>query len=529
MVFLYDGVYLPSSSVDKKAIRDRFSRQLFEDKSCEKCDSYMDRFSYLCSQCPAYLGNFVLYKEVLIKGVPHISIPRGAIAELGNFIDDDIEDKRKTPRLPRGLRINSDLWPHQKLAVRELLGTNCVWSKDKGTYVTKKLPDCNGIVKAPPRTGKTLIVLALTISFGLRTVILAHQGDLLNQFIEDIELHTNFKDIAEFNGKPVYGRCKSVEDFERHPIALATYQQLITEGGQKKLKKIRKLFGSVFIDESHRSAASSYSKVIATFPARNRIGVTGTVERKDGLDFITSDIVGKVLTSVYLETLTPIVYVHKTGVKPDRQYTMWTYAMQFLARHEKRTELIVKYVMRDLRNGRHILIPVTFVHQTETLAAKINEAYGENVAVAFHGKSNRKDIIEGARTGRYRVVVGIRSIVSTGINVPRWDCLHNVAPVSNKPIYTQELARCQSLFPGKPTPIIRHFVDDMGQSIGCFATCYFKNYIPQKFTIPQKTREKAGEILKNSKRRSINEDQYLVVKADLDTPILGGKRRTLFN
>ena len=525
-IILYDGIYIPAEVVDIEAVKKRFSRQLFDDRSCESCESFQDRFSYLCAQCPAYKGKFTLHKTVKIGGEEHVSIPRGAMAELQKFSTLGIVDKRKKPLLPEGLAITSPLWPHQRQAIRDVVG-NCSWSDEKGTYVSSILPDCNGIVKAPPRTGKTLIVLALAVSLGLKTLILAHQDDLLKQFIEDIEKHTNFKDVESFNGSPIYGVCKKIEDFDRFPIALSTYQQFITEKGQQRLNQIRKSFGSVFVDESHRSAANSYSKVVATIPARNRIGVTGTVERKDGMEFITADVVGTVLTSVHADSMRPTVFIHKTMIKPDRPYTMWVYAMQFLAKNTKRMNLLIKYVLRDLKLGRHIVIPVTFVHQTTTLSDRINEAYGEKVAMPFNSKSDRKDVIAGARTGKYRVVVGIRSIISTGINVPKWDCLYVIAAISNPPNFEQEVRRICTPAPGKKTPIIRHFVDDMGQSTGCFINCYWKTYMVLKFDIPEKTKQKAFAIMKASGRRmSRAEESHVNSSGSLDAPI---KRNRLFS
>ena len=531
MIFIYDGVYIPYDDVNLDLISDRFSRRIFDDKSCERCEFVEDRFSYMCNQCQAYKGNFILWREEKVKGKDYAVLPRGAMKELGGVYTGNhkIVDKRISHSIDKDLKITSDLFPHQKKAIRTAIGHDkCGWSDDYGTYVGSNI-ECNGIISAPPRTGKTLMVLALAISLGCRTLILAHQGDLLKQFVEDIEKHTNFDDVGKFKGEHVYGICRKLSDFSRYQIALSTYQQFITDAGQKKLKAIRKLFGSIFVDESHRSAASSYSKVVSMLPARNRVGVTGTVERKDGLEFITSDIVGPVLASVYAETLTPTVYLHKTKAAPVHTYRTWVPAVKWLSKDEKRNRLIAKYVVRDLNSDRSILIPVTFVEHTTTLCDMINDAYGSEIAVAFHGKANRKQIIDDARTGIKRVVIGIRSIISTGINVPRWDCLYVIAPISNTPTFTQEVRRICTPMAGKNKPIIRMFIDDMGLSVGCAKTCYYKTFFPLRFDLPQKTRDRAKQVF-NSKGRRQTHDEYQMFgsdsKADLNTNIKG---RSLFD
>ena len=532
--FLFDALYIPESyfTVEhRRALAKRFARRIYEDKNCEACEYFQDRFSFMCSECPAYVGRFKLYKTQRIKGTKYIGLPRGVQNEalkmfgLREGRNLRIIDRRPRPKLPKGLAITSTLFPHQVEAITMLLKHH-KFDEDKGTYVpTVKGASYNGILKAPPRTGKTLIVLALAVAFGYRTIIIAHQGDLLNQFIEDIEEHTNFKDVASFSGEQVYGIAKKVEDFGRFPITLVTYQQFISDAGQKKLMKIRKLYGTLAVDEGHRSAAKCYSSSLSKFPAVHRIAVSGTPDRKDGLDFITKDLIGPVRSWVEAESLTPTVHIHETKAKPKYEYKTWIHGIKWLADNEERAQLIIRYIMRDLKNGHSVVVPVFFVLQSTYFADQINKKWrrlgnDEDIAVAFHGKSNREDILEGARSGRYRVVIGIRSIISTGINVPRWSAMYTISPISNAPNYEQETRRVCTKMEGKKTPIIRMFVDDMGLAVGCFRTCYYRTYFPLKFNIPQKAKDKADRILKNVKKDRGLDDRP--TRSDHDKPIRKG-------
>jgi hypothetical protein len=176
--------------------------------------------------------------------------------------------------------------------------------------------------------------------------------------------------------------------------------------------------------------------------------------------------------------------VHETpDVVPVRQFSggpgAWVSAMQFLARHDFRNQMIVDNVLIDLKAGRSIVIPVYYKEHCLILTEMINKQWGSTIAVQFIGggttkaqKGLREQHIADARSGKIRVVCGIRSLLQVGLNVPRWDTHYYAMPMSNAPNWEQESSRI--LTPpdegmDKKDPIIRMFVDpELGQSIGCF-------------------------------------------------------------
>lgn len=521
---LYDAVYVPRDSVNVQRVAERFSRKIYEDKACERCPHAQDRHCYMCDECPAYKGNYILFKSVRIKGVRYITFPRGAVKALMDLAPKDLslEDRRVTgERLPRDMQVTGTLWKHQISVITQVLGGAPDPETNKVRGVTGSV---NGIIKAPPRTGKTLIVLTIAVSLGCKTLILAHQEELLKQFIDDIKLHTNFDDVAFSEKRPMYGICKTVADFERYPIALSTYQQFISSNGASKLQQIKKLFGLICVDESHRTGADCYARVVAAFPAKHRLGVTATPDRKDLKHFVTEDVIGNVIASVSADTMTPTVAVHKTGFAPKYKYKTWSPAIRWLADHKERQQLIVDYAIRDLENGHSLVIPVTFVHQSKSIADAINEEWAIDhpdevpIAVAFHGKANREDILKGARLGKYRAVVGIRSIISVGVNVPRWSCLYVIAPISNPPNFEQETRRICTVMEGKRKPLIRMFVDEMDLTKGCFRTCWWQTFVKLKFDVSESTREKAKKILGGGRSRGTT-DEFSVHRANLNAPV----------
>jgi hypothetical protein len=187
--------------------------------------------------------------------------------------------------------------------------------------------------------------------------------------------------------------------------------------------------------------------------------------------------------------------------------------MRYLANHKERNALIVKHAVHDIKAGRSIVIPVTLVKHARDLAEAINKKMGKEVAVAFVSqgltKERRREILIGARSYKIKCIVGIRTLVQTGVNVPRWDTLYEVMPISNVPKFTQETARIRTDEPGKQFPLIKHFIEQFGPSTGCFRTCWFQTYVKEGFKINDKTKERAKMYL-NRQKASVNTNFSLV-------------------
>lgn len=269
----------------------------------------------------------------------------------------------------------------------------------------------NGLV-----SHNTLTALSIAIELKGKFLILANQEDLLKQFIIELNKSTNV-----MKTKSTYKICSTVKDFQEHDICLATYQTFLSKKGQVKLEAIKDMFTTVIVDECHRVAAKRFSSVVSRFSAKNRFGLTATDKRKDGMDFITRQILGEVRANAQIDTLVPKVYVIETNIKPVYQYRSWNGAMQFLARSSKRKKLILDYLKRDLENGHKIVVPVAYKRQAFELVKAV-QSLGYT-AEAFVAGVKRDELLDRARLGKIDVIVGIRSIVSTGINVPVWSCL----------------------------------------------------------------------------------------------------------
>ena len=241
----------------------------------------------------------------------------------------------------------------------------------------------------------------------------------------------------------------------------------------------------VLAHNCHKANSNTFAAVVSKWPSKIKIGVTATDQRKDKREFLVKELIGPVVARVEIPQLVAKIIIHSLDyVKPRSAYrgpAGFTYACQFLAKHEKRNNFILEYVKKDVENGHCIVIPVIFRDHVDFLVSSINEMMGKKVARAFVGGSGKKnkemreDVLEEARSRKIRVVVGIRSLLQLGLNIPAWSALYYVMPMSNEPKWKQESSRI--LTPDdsgeKRQPIIRMFVDpNVGLSLGCWANTY---------------------------------------------------------
>ena len=464
---LSDFLYVPYHEVDLRALKKHMSVRHYDEKACRRCEHKPDRHSDTCEDCPAYAGLFKFWRKQEIGGKPFIgmAIGRDDLIEkiVGPLDRFKMYDKRSDVPFRTGLKFHGKLRDYQKEAVKVLLENE------------------HGLLKSAPRTGKTVMGAAIACKVRQRTLIITHQDDLLKQFkhtFYDEELGmTNAQAILDKTGKEPVIIASNPDDFKNRDadVVLSTYQKFISPRGKKLLKRIRKYFGLVIIDEIHKGNAHAYSIVLSRLKPQRTYGLTATPNRKDGKEFCVDRLVGPVLHSTTAKAMTPTVHVHVSAMKAQVKAQQWVAHIRALCRNTPRNMDIVKHIIKDLKKGHSIVVPVTFRWYADALVEEVNNAWmdetnsTEIIAEPFyrmpHGK--KEEVLERARSGKTRVIAAYRPML-LGVNVPRWSMLYEVIPINNPPNFEQETQRVCTPFEGKQ-PAIRFFVDLPSKpSIRCF-------------------------------------------------------------
>jgi len=293
------------------------------------------------------------------------------------------------------------------------------------------------IVNAWVSWGKTFTALAIAAKLSQKTLVIVHTVSLRNQWEKEIK--------KEFGISPsVIGSGR----FEvEGPIVVANVQTLY-----RKIPEVSKLFGTVILDEMHHVSSKTFSTIIDASHARYKIGLTGTLKRKDNKQVLFRDYYGSIVYKPPKENyMVPKVHLIKSGIRfMDGQSTPWARKINQLTQNEEYLHLVSLMASAYAAKGHKVLV----VSDRVAFLNNCAELCGDN-AIAITGKTpNREDIIESVRRGEKDIVFGTQSIFSEGITVDTLSCLILGTPVNNESLLTQLIGRVIREKEGKKQPVV---------------------------------------------------------------------------
>lgn len=507
-IIVSDKLYVPSIDLSEKRVQKEYFKSFFSDFGCKSCDFRPKRPVPECKGCENFNGSYKLANKRVIGNIEYIGLPLGDREQIEEKMRIDYDDYKfvdKRCRTPFDYKVKIHL------------GEDRDWFDYQVKTVEKMKKAKYGLFVLPPRSGKSLTALKIAIELGYKVLLIADQYDFLNQFLGDIRESTNLPALEKKSGKKLFGFIKTKADLKDIQIGIVTYQTFLSEKGRKFLAACNKTFGTIICDEVQATGAPEFADVMNSMKMRYRFGCTGTETRKDGKHIITAMVIGEVKSKIKRAQMTAKLLAIDTKVKSKGVFkgkAGFVFLGKMLAKHKKRNDLILDWVMQDLEAGHSIVIPLHFKDHIEEMVKRINDRVGYEVAAAFVGggtspkrnKERRDWIKEQAGLRKIRVVVGIRKLLQRGINIKPWSCLYYVMPMNNEPNWKQESSRILTPDPAKRTPIIRFFVDSgANASLKYCANTWRQaiefNHVPTPIAL-----ERMGKMLKNVKRDISQED-----------------------
>jgi superfamily II DNA or RNA helicase len=474
----------------RKGLLNKYKFLFFEDKACGKCEFNDEKKASptglvegVCDNCAAFKGGAELASNVKVGDNTYIKTPIGDESGLLKVLDNhDIEyrikDRFPVKKFKRPIKFTGTLKDYQPAAVSAIIEKQ------------------RGVLRAPPRSGKTVMASAAICKIGRKTMIMASQREWLLGFKETFVGSPT--QTALTNCRPdQIGIAKTYADFLKYDICLVTTQTFWSENGQKLLRKVRDMFECIFIDEVHTGAAPKYATVISNINCRYKIGLSGTPSRKDGRYILMRNLIGPLVADIKVERLRPHVRLVRTAyVQNYKGQVPWVRMVSSLEKDPKRLKLIAQWAIKDAKAGHMVLIPFSQITPIKALVLAINKLAGETLAYPFYGglkKQQRDDYIEWARKYKAKILVGNIKLLSTGTNIPRASALYDVTMSSNMENCEQRTSRILTPWDDKPTPVLRFFLDDMNVRRNCLRNEYFQCVSPKFRPVIS---ERDSEVLK---------------------------------
>jgi len=297
----------------------------------------------------------------------------------------------------------------------------------------------NSIINAWVSWGKTFTGLAIAGKLGQKTLVITHTVPLRNQWAKEV--------------KKVYGFEPGIIGSGRFeidaPIVIGNTQTLY-----RNIEKIRKEFGTIILDEMHHVSSPTFSKLLDTNYCRYKIGLSGTIERKDGKHVVFRDYFGSTLFKPPKENyMTPTVHIVPSEIRfMDGAKIPWANRVTKLATDEEYQHTVSMLAAAYAARGHKVLV----VSDRVSFLKRCAELTGDK-AICVTGEVSHEDretLVDEILYGDKEVLYGTQAIFSEGISVDTLSCLILGTPVNNEPLLTQLVGRVIRKKEGKISPVI---------------------------------------------------------------------------
>lgn len=283
----------------------------------------------------------------------------------------------------------------------------------------------NCFVNAKVGWGKTFTALHLAYKLGQKTLVITHTTNLRDQWVEEATALFGFKPGIIGGGE---------YDIEDHFIVVGNIQSLV-----KHADKLAKEFGTIILDEAHHCPASTFTEFIDKMHSRYRIGLSGTMQRKDGKHVLLTDFFSNtVFTPPVDNTIEPVVNILRPGVHLTPG-AAWAKKVNDLLYDEEYQRFIGKLAEVQINKGHSVLIIASRIEFLQ----KVQEYLGETCVLVTGdtGTEARKQVAKDIDSGEKRAIAGSRQIFSEGISINRLSAVILAEPMKFEGTIEQIIGR----------------------------------------------------------------------------------------
>lgn len=418
------------------------------------------RNGYSVRGVPATIYNFDMRD---IDNVKHLVLPRGHLKDIIQTMSKGgISTRFKDERI------------YKPNTVDIQFASSKTPSPAQAEVVSILKQNAGGLIQMGCGGGKTFLGVCLTCELKQPTLIIVHRAILQKQWLQEFKESTT--------GKYTLGRIDgSHKKWGDVTIALIDSLASICDiNSETPDFSVLDRFGLVIVDECHLVPAKTFKTIVDNTKAHYRVGVTGTVKRKDQFEFLMHDTFGRILRDVkdseLRDRITDFDYnITQTNIVIDahtRRYFKrlkntpqinvdYTELIDQLLFNDARNILIVERVKKSIADGHKVLVLTSRVDHAKLIFDVLKSTHKGYLLI---GKANNVKIAD-IQTIRedvgFQFIVANTGVAGVGMDIPPLSCLHLVVPTSNLPQLKQFIARVRRTYPGKPLPIIEDYEDNL--------------------------------------------------------------------
>ncbi len=291
------------------------------------------------------------------------------------------------------------------------------------TCVGEMLQHDQGILVAPPGSGKTMMGMELIARRGLPALVLVHRKELLDQWVESVETYLNIP-------KMKIGRYSGIKKSVGKEITIGLLQSF-SRAVDKAAFTNR--FGTVIVDECHHIPATTFSAVIRTLNPDYLYGLTATPKRKHNDEKLIYAYMGDIVSTMspsgrtertsVAHSLVPEVVVKETALEIPFEWK--TDRFQLLAKiisfDTARNRLIANDITEQVSRGERVLVLSERKEHLDILALCLKGRCETIVITGDDTSAKRVSKLKRIKSGKYQAILSTGQFFGEGMDV------HNIS------------------------------------------------------------------------------------------------------
>ena len=332
-----------------------------------------------------------------------------------------------------------------------------------------------GLLDVDPGKGKTVMGLYIIAKLKKKTLVIVHKSFLLNQWIERIQQFLPNARVGKIQGQIV--------DIEDKDIVIGMLQSL----SQKEYpENLFDSFGLSIYDETHHLGAEVFSRCMMKTITNYTLGLSGTMQRKDGLTKVFKMFLGDIIHKEKTDTSEHKVIVKAIHYKVNdddfneikydyRGNPLYSTMISKLCNYNHRSEFILKVLQTELENNPDQQIMI-LAHNKSLITYLHQAVEHRNIATVGYYIGGMKEADLKISEGK-KVIIATYAMASEGLDIKTLTTLIMASPKTDV---------CQSIGRILRTKHTSPLVVDIIDSHDIFEKQWYKRrqyYMKQKYNI----------------------------------------------
>ena len=214
-----------------------------------------------------------------------------------------------------------------------------------------------GLLEIPCGRGKTVIALNIISVLKVKTLVIVHKSFLLNQWVERIEQFLPGARIGRIQGQVI--------DVEDKDIVVGMLQSLSMKEYPDDMFSS---FGLTIVDECHHISSEVFSRSLQRIVTRCMLGLSATMQRKDGLTRVFKMFLGDIIYKEKREADDAVLVKSVQYISNDNEFNETAYdyrgnpaystMITKLCDFSHRSEFILNVLVKELeeKSGQQVMI-----------------------------------------------------------------------------------------------------------------------------------------------------------------------------